>query len=434
MTSLILALVLMIAAFAVVLKQKNERKNALKAIDEMSKTLELDETIESETIQEASRRLTRSAHRIRETNLNLNKLQSQLTSSLDSLNYGIAIYGKNDQLVFQNPYASSFLSGIHSGALIADAIDQMFESRQGQEIVDQELDIYESSHPASDVRSRKKTFYLLLRKLTLDNHEIGSVVTIEDISEQERLEAVRRDFISNISHEIKTPIGAISLLTETLIENPDIELVQKFAPNILEETDRLSETIDDLLALSQIEHGSRDSFEELDLIQCLVQAQERVRTFAQQNKITIHATMPSKPLVIHGDHLQLTSAFYNLLENGVKYSKAHEGKIQIEVSEHNSSIEVLIRDNGIGIPTKDLDRIFERFYCVDKSHSGRGVGLCLAIVRHVVVNHEGAIRVESTEGAGSTFLIQFPTNTESSEKNINLDSLSLVGENEVTLS
>ena len=87
-----------------------------------------------------------------------------------------------------------------------------------------------------------------------------------------------------------------------------------------------------------------------------------------------------------------------------------------------------------GIPTKDLDRIFERFYCVDKSHSGRGVGLGLAIVRHVVVNHEGAIRVESTEGVGSTFLIQFPTNTESSEKNINLGSLSLVGENEVTLS
>ena len=291
-----------------------------------------------------------------------------------------------------------------------------------------------NSHPSSVTHSRKKTFYIILRELSIEGNQIGSVVTIEDISEQERLESVRRDFISNISHELKTPIGAIALLTETLLGEPDTDLVQKFAPNILQETERLSETIDDLLSLSRIEHGSTDSFNQIDILKCAEQAIDRVNTFAKQNEVTVLTSFPPAPVHLFGDELQLTSAFYNILENSVKYKRINQGNVHLTVQQLDDFIEVEISDNGIGIPTKDLDRIFERFYCVDRSHSGSGVGLGLANVRHVIENHEGVIRIESTEGVGTTFFIQFPINSVEPRSEKGHASLSLLHENEVATS
>jgi len=414
-------------------KQLNKQKKTIHSIDDLTKGLS-QKIVQSETVEVALRGLAKAIDEIEEQRITADAFRQQLIAALDSLNYGIAIYGQDDQLIHTNPYASSFLSGVHSGALIADAIDELFQTRDGQEVIDQELDVFDNSHPSSVTHSRKKTFYIILRELSIEGNQIGSVVTIEDISEQERLESVRRDFISNISHELKTPIGAIALLTETLLGEPDTDLVQKFAPNILQETERLSETIDDLLSLSRIEHGSTDSFNQIDLLKCIEQAIDRVNTFAKQNEVTVLTSFPPAPVHLFGDELQLISAFYNILENSVKYKRINQGNVHLTVQQLDDFIEVEISDNGIGIPTKDLDRIFERFYCVDRSHSGSGVGLGLAIVRHVIVNHEGVIRIESTEGVGTTFFIQFPINSVEPKSEKGHASVSLLHENEVATS
>ena len=427
------ALAVSCAAMYVSVKQLNKQKKTIHSIDDLTKGLS-QKIVQSETVEVALRGLAKAIDEIEEQRIKADAFRQQLVTALDSLNYGIAIYGQDDQLIHTNPYASSFLSGVHSGALIADAIDELFQTRDGQEVIDQELDVFDNSHPSSVTHSRKKTFYVVLRELSIEGNQIGSVVTIEDISEQERLESVRRDFISNISHELKTPIGAIALLTETLLGEPDTDLVQKFAPNILQETERLSETIDDLLSLSRIEHGSTDSFNQIDLLKCIEQAIDRVNTFAKQNEVTVLTSFPPAPVHLFGDELQLTSAFYNILENSVKYKRINQGNVHLTVQQLDDFIEVEISDNGIGIPTKDLDRVFERFYCVDRSHSGSGVGLGLAIVRHVIVNHEGVIRIESTEGVGTTFFIQFPTNFIEPRSEKGHASLSLLHENEVATS
>ena len=427
------ALAVSCAAIYVGAKQLNKQKKTIHSIDDLTKGLS-QKIVQSETVEVALRGLAKAIDEIEEQRIKADAFRQQLVTALDSLNYGIAIYGQDDQLIHTNPYASSFLSGVHSGALIADAIDELFQTRDGQEVIDQELDVFDNSHPSSVTHSRKKTFYIILRELSIEGNQIGSVVTIEDISEQERLESVRRDFISNISHELKTPIGAIALLTETLLGEPDTDLVQKFAPNILQETERLSETIDDLLSLSRIEHGSTDSFNQIDLLKCIEQAIDRVNTFAKQNEVTVLTSFPPAPVHLFGDELQLTSAFYNILENSVKYKRINQGNVHLTVQQLDDFIEVEISDNGIGIPTKDLDRIFERFYCVDRSHSGSGVGLGLAIVRHVIVNHEGVIRIESTEGVGTTFFIQFPINSVEPKSEKGHASVSLLHENEVATS
>ena len=427
------ALAVSCAAMYVSVKQLNKQKKTIHSIDDLTKGLS-QKIVQSETVEVALRGLAKAIDEIEEQRIKADAFRQQLIAALDSLNYGIAIYGQDDQLIHTNPYASSFLSGVHSGALIADAIDELFQTRDGQEVIDQELDVFDNSHPSSVTHSRKKTFYIILRELSIEGNQIGSVVTIEDISEQERLESVRRDSISNISHELKTPIGAIALLTETLLGEPDTDLVQKFAPNILQETERLSETIDDLLSLSRIEHGSTDSFNQIDLLKCIEQAIDRVNTFAKQNEVTVLTSFPPAPVHLFGDELQLTSAFYNILENSVKYKRINQGNVHLTVQQLDDFIEVEISDNGIGIPTKDLDRIFERFYCVDRSHSGSGVGLGLAIVRHVIVNHEGVLRIESTEGVGTTFFIQFPTNFVEPIPGKGQASLPLLDENEVATS
>lgn len=401
------------------LKWKNDTQKLKENIDSLSRKILKTEEIFSSDVPSATRTLYRAVQHILDERRTEQKHTRRLSSSLETLNYGIAIYDQNNETIFKNPYADTFLTGLHSDALVADAVDDMFLSRVSHEIIEREVDIYTTPHPASPLTSRKKTYYLILQTLYAEGKDIGSILSIDDISEQERLEAIRRDFVSNISHELKTPIGAIALLAETIEDEPDPKIVKSFLPKIIKETDRLTDTIDDLLTLSRIEHGSREHFSEIDLLRPIMQAQDRVLTFAAQKNLEVNVILPEDSKTIFGDAIQLTSAFYNLLENSVKYSKPGGGNTTIKVENIGDIVQLSFSDNGIGIPTKDQDRIFERFYCVDRSHSGSGVGLGLAIVRHVVVNHEGLISVQSHEGVGTTFTIQLPN----SNKDITKENL-----------
>jgi two-component system sensor histidine kinase SenX3 len=238
---------------------------------------------------------------------------------------------------------------------------------------------------------------------------IGAVVLIDDVSERRRLEAVRRDFVANISHELKTPVGALSLLAETLLDENDADVVGRLAERILAEALRVGRTIDDLLELSRIEIDETFEHEVVHVDDVVAEAVQRIRPGAEQHGIALQAQDVSRDVTIIGDRRQLVSALFNLLDNAVKYSESGS-PVEITVGAGETEVEIAVRDHGVGIPPRDIDRIFERFYRVDRARSREtgGTGLGLAIVRHVAVNHDGDVRVESRQGVGSTFTLTLP--------------------------
>jgi two-component system sensor histidine kinase SenX3 len=238
----------------------------------------------------------------------------------------------------------------------------------------------------------------------------GAYAFVEDVSERRRIDAVRTDFVANISHELKTPVGALAVLAETLADEDDPATIRRIADRMLEEAHRAARTIDDLMELSRIELGGehvRDGVDTGDVIRAAV---ERVAEIARRREITIDWLDRDQSATVTGDRRQLVSAVGNLVENAVKYSEVG-GLVQIRSRVVGPWNEFMVIDQGAGIPNRDLDRIFERFYRVDKAR-GRdtgGTGLGLSIVRHVATNHGGDVQVSSREGEGSTFVLRIPT-------------------------
>jgi two-component system sensor histidine kinase SenX3 len=241
------------------------------------------------------------------------------------------------------------------------------------------------------------------------DRRLGVVVVIDDVTDRRRLEAVRRDFVANISHELKTPVGALALLAETLLAEDDPAIAHRLAERMLTEAFRVGRTIDDLLELSRIEADEEGRREEVPVHVFVAEAADRVQPAAEQQGISIEVEEPPKRLVVAGDRRQLVSATYNLLDNAVKYSDAG-ASVQVRARTDGKWVDVEVQDHGIGIPGRDIERVFERFYRVDRARSREtgGTGLGLAIVRHVASNHAGDVQVTSTEGEGSTFTLRLP--------------------------
>ena len=234
------------------------------------------------------------------------------------------------------------------------------------------------------------------------------VALVKDLSDQVRLEAMRSDFITNISHELKTPVGAIAVLAEAISEEADDATLRRVVQRMASEAERASQTLDNLLELSALEFAGIADPEDVDVGALVGAVVARFHDVTQPRSISVEvAAMPE--LVVRGSWIQLESALWNLVDNAVKYS-ADESVITISAEPNFGSVWLRIADNGCGIPQRELDRVFERFYRVDKSR-GRGTGgtgLGLAIVRHVASNHGGTVKVESVEGDGSTFILELP--------------------------
>jgi two-component system sensor histidine kinase SenX3 len=212
------------------------------------------------------------------------------------------------------------------------------------------------------------------------------------------------------------------LLAETLADEPDPAVMRTFAERIVRESERLARIVDDLLDLSVIESDGTHSDDAIALDGVVRDAVEQVRGAAEVvgNPIDVDELPPD--LVVAGDRRQLVSAVYNLLDNAVKYSDPM-APIEVSLRKESGDAEITIRDHGIGIPTRDIERIFERFYRVDRARSREtgGTGLGLSIVRHVVAVHGGDVRVESHEGEGSTFTITLPLRTSDSPQNQDIE-------------
>ncbi|WP_104523675.1 sensor histidine kinase [Blastococcus atacamensis] len=235
-------------------------------------------------------------------------------------------------------------------------------------------------------------------------------LVLQDVTEARRVEAVRRDFVANVGHELKTPVGALALLAEA-IEGAadDPEAVQRFAGRIAVEADRLGRLVRELIDLSRLQGGEPlPELRPVDVDRVLAEAVDRTRTAARAKKLDI--VVGGQPgLVVRGVESQLATAVTNLLANAVAYS-AGESRIAVGARARSGFAEIAVTDSGIGIPRADRQRVFERFYRVDQSRASStgGTGLGLAIVKHVASNHGGSVSVWSEEGLGSTFTLRIP--------------------------
>ncbi|VVJ24010.1 Phosphate regulon sensor protein PhoR (SphS) (EC [Amycolatopsis camponoti] len=237
-----------------------------------------------------------------------------------------------------------------------------------------------------------------------------TVVEAVDHSEAIRLEAVRRDFVANVSHELKTPVGAIALLTEAVLDAAeDVEEVRRFGGKILRESTRLGQLVTELIALSRLQGAER--LPDLNVVEVDAVVREalgRTTLSAESADIRITTDTPSG-LLIEGDRTLLVTALSNLLENAVAYSPAGS-PVSISRRLADGMVEVAVTDRGIGIPEDEQTRVFERFYRADKARSRAtgGTGLGLAIVKHVAANHGGSVGLWSRPGTGSTFTLRIP--------------------------
>jgi two-component system, OmpR family, sensor histidine kinase SenX3 len=491
----------------------------------------------------------------------------RLRRSLDTLTQGVVLCDENGTVIYRNGRANALMVSRHGDALAAQAVTEVLEDAWHEGSAERTLDLYGPPRRTLQVRAHQ---------IDDGRRPLGVIALIEDVSERRRLEEIRRDFVANVSHELKTPMGALGLLAETLVSEPDPDVAQRLAGRIHNEAFRVSRIIDDLLDLSRIESEEAPPREPVLVNLVMADAIERVRATADQRGIEIVLHEPSPPVAVMGDRRQLVSAMHALLENAITYSyddskvvvsgtvqrvnpnlshpsvggneveldvdlgsgevrlgdrsgsgerdgggdrdlerdeaearprtedtaaedaQAQVGSDEVEepmpptpaegtpvdvqrdvgdgsvepvftpeildnftspaetpaaagttvppvsstaglggtpgtsgaapadgdavaVTETTSSIpnwrieerdnvRISVQDHGVGIPARDLDRIFERFYRVDhgRSRDTGGTGLGLSIVRHVANNHQGWVDVESREGEGSTFTLVLP--------------------------
>jgi two-component system sensor histidine kinase SenX3 len=233
----------------------------------------------------------------------------------------------------------------------------------------------------------------------------------EDQTESRRVEEVRRDFVANISHELKTPVGALALLAETMEEAADDpEAVRRFASRMRQEASRLTYLVQDLITLSRIQAAEPvPDPNPVDLGAVVAEVLDRCRMKASARGIEL-AESCDEGLAVLGDEDLLVTALRNLVENAVAYSPEKTRVVVSATRDGVNAAQISIADQGIGIPERDLERIFERFYRVDpaRSRATGGTGLGLAIVKHVVAAHGGKVTVWSKEGVGSTFTLRLP--------------------------
>ncbi len=234
------------------------------------------------------------------------------------------------------------------------------------------------------------------------------IVTVEDITEKSRIDTVQTDFVANLSHELKTPIGAVAALADSLNGETETEVVWRLAERIVTESHRMSRIVDDLLDLSRVEFGGTEEWTDIDLATVLVEVVSTNQHAAKRQGLGLSLT-GSAELLVRGDRSQLVSVFSNLVDNAIKYSEIG-GVVNVSSTIKGDEIMVSVTDHGIGIAERDQKRIFERFYRVDKARSRAtgGTGLGLSIVRHIVLEHGGAIDIRSEEGVGSTFTVRLP--------------------------
>jgi two-component system sensor histidine kinase SenX3 len=328
------------------------------------------------------------------------------------------------------PGVASVLSVLPSSAVVVDGEDRVLRASSaarafgmvsGDRLVVDELlatarlvrrdgEIRELELQVGSSRNRRDGRWFAVRVAPLGSHGLVLVLA-EDLTELRRVEAIRRDFVANVSHELKTPVGALSLLAETVEEAADDpDAVRRFAGRMQLESIRLTNLVHDLITLARVQNDEPlPKLRPVSLDEITVEAVDRCRLKASARHIDL-ATGGQDGLRVRGDEELLITALRNLVDNAVAYSPENTRVVIATRQTDDEEVEISVTDQGIGIPEADLERIFERFYRVDPARSRQtgGTGLGLAIVKHVTTKHGGEVTVWSKEGSGSTFTLRLP--------------------------
>jgi len=320
---------------------------------------------------------------------------------IDALESAAIVLDPSNNVVTASPGAYALGLVWHRTLVQVSLVGLVDTVRKNGEPLTQELEI--SRGPLGDA-----SLHLVVRVARLGSRFM--LLIADDRTESHRLDAVRRDFVANISHELKTPIGAVGLLAEALAHaSDDPAQVRAFAERLTMEADRLASMTQEIIELSRLQAiDVLDSAESVNIDDVVQAAIDKNRVAADSLTITL-VSGGERGLRVWGDESMLVTAVHNLIANAIQYS-VPPSRVGIGISGTDDTVEIAVTDQGIGIPDDELDRVFERFFRVDQARSRTtgGTGLGLSIVKHVVQNHGGEIRVWSQPGRGSTFTIRLP--------------------------
>ena len=328
-----------------------------------------------------------------------------LMDALDLLPIGVVVIDLKLGRKLRNNAAAAMTGVRYVDILVDQAVDEMLETIVTSKSSERILEAVAGT-----------TRFFKIRGQAIDQQKV--IVTVEDITEKSRIDTVQTDFVANLSHELKTPIGAVAALADSLNGETETEVVWRLAERIVTESHRMSRIVDDLLDLSRVEFGGTEEWSDVDLGSVLVEAVGTNQHAAKRQGLGLSLT-GSAELLVRGDRSQLVSVISNLVDNAIKYSEAG-GVVRVEGMIQGDEVVVTVTDHGIGIAERDQKRIFERFYRVDKARSRAtgGTGLGLSIVRHIVLEHGGSIDVRSEEGIGSTFMVRLPRVTKQNKETV----------------
>lgn len=379
---------------------------------------ELDRSIEVESKDEfgtLARAYNAMRARIREHNDTITADRNKTLAILSAMTEGVIAVDRSEEIVHLNAAAGRMFR-VEPPDAIGRRLGEVIQHPELQYAVARTFESGDGRHGEIQLHSGMSAVIMELQSSGLrdrDGTTVGAVVVLHDVTEIRRLEEMRSDFVSNVSHELKTPLAAIKGLVESILEDEEMPetIRRRFLARVQRQADRLNSLVVDLLSLSRLEREAEIPEEEtsVDLRRAILECVETHRPAAAQKKLNMHVDLTDEELRVPADHEAVRQIVDNLLSNAIRYTPA-DGDVTLRLGKRDGEALLEIEDTGVGIDPSHHERIFERFYRVDKARSRElgGTGLGLAIVKHVVRRLGGSIGLDSEVGKGSIFTIQIP--------------------------
>ena len=398
-TVIVIAIIIILA----IIVSNNETEKIIKPINELdldnpSNNLKYDE------LAPLLRRIEKQNSDIEKYISELKAKQVEFETVTENMSEGLIIINQKSTILSCNKSAVAILGGGEYNYISKS----VFDLNHSKNFVDAVENAVVGKHDETALTINNRSYMVITNPVKHFDKISGAVIIIIDVTEKESREELRREFSANVSHELKTPLTAISGFAEIMKDGwAKPEDYQMFALKIYNETQRLINLIEDIIKLSRLDENKIEiTKESVDMLVLAKDAAARLSSKAKDKNISV---------TVNGDHGNITGVrqildemIYNLCDNAIKYNKKN-GKVEVIVKDYISNVSVTVKDNGIGIPAEELDRVFERFYCVNKSHSKEsgGTGLGLSIVKHGAIFHKAKINIDSTLGIGTSIEIVF---------------------------
>ena len=384
----------------------------VKKLTQLSKKMaqgELDQEIQitsRDEVGELARAFNQMAVRLKEMVALLTNERDRMATILSNIDDAILMVDGDSKITTMNRAAENIFQ-ISEKKALGHTFIEIVRDHELNELLQHCRSTGKQQTGAVEIKLKKQFLSAIATPLPGDG---GCLVHIQDLTELRRLEIIRQDFISNISHELRTPIASVKALAETLnegaIEDPSV--AKDFLSRINVEVDKLAQMVQELGELSRIESGEAPLQKKpVNIAGAIEHAVDRLRAQADRAGLNFDFVIPSTLPKVMADEARVEQVLVNIIHNAIKFTPSG-GRISISANARDNDIIISVKDTGVGIPADDLPRIFERFYKADKSRSGGGTGLGLAIAKHIVEAHGGRIWAESTEGRGSTFNFTLP--------------------------